>query len=328
MRQIRIARRTALMAGLAATALPLRSALAAYPDHPIEWIVAYAAGGGSDTLARILAEAMAPKLGQSIVIQNRPGGATNIGASAAAKAEPDGYTLFTADNGTLIFNPALFKKLPYDPEADFRPIGLMARFPLVLAVKLDSVSTNAKGLIDRARAEPGAVEYASAGVGSPHHLTMERLARETGVQFTHVPYKGAAPALNDLVGGHVEVMVVDLTSGSSHLQAGTIRPLALFSAVRRDDLPDVPTVQEALGLANFESYAWQGLVVPKATPDPVAEVLTASLAAALREESVLARMRDLGLEPLTGGPDEFQALLEAERAVWVPLIQSLGITLD
>ena len=145
MRQIRISRRTALMAGLAATALPLRSALAAYPDHPIDWIVAYAAGGGSDTLARILAEAMAPKLGQSIVIQNRPGGATNIGAGAAAKADPDGYTLFTADNGTLVFNPALFKKLPYDPEADFRPVGLMARFPLVLAVKLDSVVDQRQG---------------------------------------------------------------------------------------------------------------------------------------------------------------------------------------
>jgi tripartite-type tricarboxylate transporter receptor subunit TctC len=328
MSQFRISRRMALLAGLGATVLPLRAALAAYPDRSIEWIVAYAAGGGSDTLARILAEAMGPKLGQPIVIQNRSGGATNIGAAAAAKADPDGYTVFTADNGTLVFNPALFKKLPYDPEADFRPVGLMARFPLVLAVKLDSVSTSARDLVDRARAEPGAVEYASAGVGSPHHLTMERLAREAGVQFTHVPYKGAAPALNDLVGGHVEAMVVDFTSGASHLRAGSIRPFAVCSTARLDSLPDVPTVQEALGLADFESYAWQGMVVPKATPDPVVELLTANLAAALREDSVDRRMRDIGLEPLTGGPDAFQALLEAERAVWVPLIQSLGITLD
>jgi tripartite-type tricarboxylate transporter receptor subunit TctC len=325
-----LSRRAALAAGLmATTALPLRVArAAAYPDGPVTWIVAYAAGGGTDTLARILGEAMAPTLGQPVVIENRPGGATNIGAGIAAKAEPDGQTVFSADNGTLVFNPALFKKLPYDPEQDFRPVGLMARFPLVLAVRKDSVSTSARDFVDRARAEPGTIDYASPGVGSPHHLTMERLAREAGVQFTHVPYKGSAPALNDLVGGHVESMVVDYPSGAPHLKAGSIRPLAVCSAARLDSLPDTPTVQEALGLKNFEAFAWQGLVVPKATPDPIVERLSTELAAALRQEPVLARMREIGLEPLTGGPDEFRALLETERAVWVPLIQSLGITLD
>src|SRR5688500_797476 len=139
MTEIRVARRAALSLGVAAAALPLRRSLGAYPEGPITWIVAYAAGGGTDTLARLLAEVMAPKLGQSVVIENRPGGATNIGAQAVAKAAPDGRTLFTADNGTLVFNPALFKRLPYDPQADFRPVGLMARFPLVLAVKKDSV---------------------------------------------------------------------------------------------------------------------------------------------------------------------------------------------
>jgi tripartite-type tricarboxylate transporter receptor subunit TctC len=329
MGNIRISRRAALVTGLVATtALPLRAALAAYPDGPITWIVAYAAGGGTDTLARILSEAMSPKLGQPIVIENRPGGATNIGAGAAAKADPNGRTLFTADNGTLVFNPALFKKLSYDPERDFRPVGLMARFPLVLAVKKDSVSTSARDLIDRARAEPEAIDYASPGVGSPHHLAMARLAREAGVQLTHAPYKGAAPALNDLVGGHVEAMVVDYPSAASHLQAGSIRPLAVCSAARLGSLPDVPTVQEALGLGGFEAYAWQGLVVPKATPDPLVERLSAELAAALQQEAVLARMRQIGLEPLTGDPADMQRLIEAERAVWVPLIQSLGITLD
>ena len=328
MNDIRISRRAALAAGLVATVLPLRRALAAYPEGPITWIVAYAAGGGSDTLARVLGEAMAPELGQPILIENRPGGATNIGAAAAAKADPDGHTLFTADNGTLVFNPALFKELPYDPERDFRPVGLMARFPLFLVVTKDSTSTTARDLIDRARADPGTINYASPGVGSPHHLAMERLSREAGVRFSHIPYKGAAPALNDLVGGHVESMVLDSVSGAGQLGTGSIRPLAVFSATRFAGLPDVPTVQEALGLTNFEAYAWQGLVVPKATPDPVVERLSAVLAAALHQESVIARMRDIGLEPLTGGPNEFRALLEAERAVWVPLIKSLGITLD
>jgi tripartite-type tricarboxylate transporter receptor subunit TctC len=329
MNDIRLSRRAGLAAGLvAATALPFRPARAAYPEGPVTWIVAYAAGGGTDTLARLLGEAMAPKLGQPVVIENRPGGATNIGAGVAAKADPDGRTVFTADNGTLVFNPALFRKLPYDPERDFRPVGLMARFPLVLAVWKASVSTSARDFVDRARAEPGAIDYASPGVGSPHHLTMERLAREAGVQFTHIPYKGAAPALNDLVGGHVESMVVDYPSAASHLQAGTIRPLAVCSAARLGGLPEVPTVQEALGLDGFEAYAWQGLVVPQATPDPVVERLSSALAAALHEERVLARMREIGLEPLAGGPADMQRLIEAERALWVPLIRSLGITLD
>ena len=162
MNDIRLSRRAGLAAGLvAATALPFRPARAAYPEGPVTWIVAYAAGGGTDTLARLLGEAMSPALGQPIVIENRPGGATNIGASAAAKAAPDGETVFTADNGTLVFNPALFKKLPYDPQADFRPVGLMARFPLVLAVKKESASTTAKDLVERARSEPGRIDYAS-----------------------------------------------------------------------------------------------------------------------------------------------------------------------
>jgi tripartite-type tricarboxylate transporter receptor subunit TctC len=328
MNRTHLSRRTALAAGFAAAALPLRQAHAAYPDRPLTWIVAYAAGGGSDTLARILAERMAPDLAQQLVIENKPGGATNIGASAAAKAEPDGYTVLTADNGTLVFNPALFNKLPYDPGKDFRSVGLMARFPLVLAVRLDSESTDAKGLVERARAAPGTIDYASPGVGSPHHLTMARLARESGIELNHVPYKGAAPALNDLVGGHIEVMIVDYPSGSGQIRASKIRPLAVCSATRLSALPDVPTVQEALSLAGFEAYAWQGLVVPAATPDPEVERLSAVLAAAVADPKVTARLEEIGLEPLKGGPAEMQSLIESERAIWVPLIRDLGITLD
>jgi len=322
-----LSRRTAL-AALIASALPIRVALAAYPDRPITWIVAYAAGGGSDTLARLLAEAMGPVLGQPFVIENKPGGATNIGAAAAAQAEPDGYTVFTADNGTLVFNPALFSKLPYDPAKDFRPVGLMARFPLLLAVRLDSPVTDVAGLIERARAEPGSIDYASPGIGSPHHLAMARLARETGVEMNHVPYKGAAPALNDLVGGHIELLVVDYPSAAGQIGAGKIRPLAATTAERIVQLPDLPTIREALGLAGYEASAWQGLVVPAATPDPVIAQLSAALAAGLKDPKVSRRMEEIGLQPLGGGPAEMQALIDAERTVWVPLIKGLGITLD
>jgi tripartite-type tricarboxylate transporter receptor subunit TctC len=327
---VRIPRRAVLAAaGLGAAILPLRRASAQqYPDRPIKWIVAYAAGGGTDTLARILGAAMSPKLGQPVVIENRPGAATNIGAEATAKSAPDGYTVFSADNGTLVFNPALFRKLPYDPARDFRPIGLMARFPLVLTVKQDSAFGDARQLVEAAKARPGRIDYGSPGVGSPHHLTVERLSKEAGARFNHVPYRGAAPALNDLLAGNFEAMVVDLPSGAEHLRSGRIKPLAICSAARHPDLPDLPTIREALRLQGFEAYAWQGLVVPARTPDVVAGRLTAELAAALRDRSVTDKMRGIGLEPLGGGPDEFKALIEAERAVWEPLIKERGIALD
>ena len=331
MTQNSIPRRAAVAAGLAAAAVvaaPFRRALAAYPDRPVRWIVAYAAGGGTDTLARILGGNLSPRLGQPVVVENRPGGATNIGAEAAARAAPDGHTVFSADNGTLVFNPALFRKLPYDPERDFRPIGLMARFPLVLTAKQTSAFNGARDFIEGAKARPGQIDYGSPGIGSPHHLAMERLAKETGTRLNHVPYRGAAPALNDLLAGTIEAMVLDLASGGGHLRSGRVKPLALCSLTRHPDLPDVPTVQEALGLRNFEASAWQTLMVPARTPDAVAARLTAELAAALREEAVVERIRAIGLEPLTGGPEEAAKLIEAERAVWVPLIRERGITLE
>ena len=330
MQHVRIPRRAALAAaGLGAAILPLRRASAQqYPDRPIKWIVAYAAGGGTDTLARILGAAVSPKLGQPVVIENRPGAATNIGAEATAKSAPDGYTVFSADNGTLVFNPALFRRLPYDPERDFRQIGLMARFPLVLTAKQNSTFKAAPDLVEGAKAKPGQVDYGSPGVGSPHHLTVERLSKEAGVRFNHVPYRGAAPALNDLLAGTLETMVIDLPSGAEHLRSGRIKPLAICSATRHPDLPDVPTIQESLGLRGFEAYAWQGLVVPARTPDAIADRLTTELAAALRDRAVTDRMRGIGLEPLSGGPEEFKTLIEAERAVWVPLIKERGITLE
>jgi tripartite-type tricarboxylate transporter receptor subunit TctC len=327
---IRIPRRVALAAAGLAFLAPLRGGARAqqYPDRTVKWIVPYAAGGGSDVLARLVGAGLSNRLGQPVVIDNRPGGATNIGAEAAVKSAPDGYTVFTADNGTLVFNPALFRRLPYDVDRDFRPVGLLARFHLVLSVTRGSGIRSARDLLDRAKAEPGSISYGSAGSGSPHHLTMARLARETGAELTHVPYRGSAPALNDLLAGSVEAMVVDHAAGGEHLRSGRVRPLAVCSAAPVEGLPGVPTVQEALGLRGFEAYAWQGLVLPKRTPDPVAARLSSELSAVLRDEATAARMRELGVEPLPGGPGEFQALLEAERAVWVPLIRDLGITLD
>ena len=322
-----ISRRLALAGGLAAL-LPARTALAAYPERTIRWLVGYPAGGGTDILARLIGGVMQPRLGQTILIENRPGAATNVAADAAAKSAPDGYTLFTAGIETLVYNPALYRTRPFDPERDFRPIGLMARFHLVLTVKKDSTAKSARDLVERAKAEPGRIDYGSPGPGSPHRLAMERLAREAGVRFNHVPYRGMAPVITDLLGGTIEAGIVDYAAGGDLLRSGTLRPLAICSAKRLDSLPDVPTVQEALGLSGFEAYAWQGLVVPTGTPDALASRLTDELGVALAQEPVRNRMREIGLEVLTGGPEEFKALIAAERAVWVPLIRDLGITLE
>ena len=321
-----VTRRVALAATLAA--LPAASRAQWSPERPLRWIVGYPAGGGTDVLARLLAAAMAPRLGQPIVVGNRPGAATNIGAEAAARAEPDGHTVFTAGNETLVFNPALYRNLPFDVDRDLRPLGLMARFHLVVAVRTASPATTLRALLDRAKAEPGRVDYGSPGVGSPHHLAMERLARDVGVKLNHVPYRGMAPVLNDLMAGTVEAAVVDVAAGGEALRSGRIRPLAVCSPARHPTLPEVPTVAEAAGLAGFEAYAWQGLTAPARTPDAAATRLSAALAKTLAEAPVQARMQEIGLEPLPGGPAEYRALIEADRAIYWPLIRTLGLTLD
>jgi tripartite-type tricarboxylate transporter receptor subunit TctC len=323
-----LGRRQMGLAALAAGLVPM-AARAAYPEALVKWIVAYPAGGGTDTLARVLGATLSRGLGQPVVIDNRPGAATNIGADAAAHAAPDGLTLFSADNGTLVFNPALFAKLSYNPEKDFRPVGLMGRFPLVLAVKQDSAIRDAAGLLAAARKAPGTIDYGSPGVGSPHHLTMERLARETKIQLNHIPYRGMAPAMNDLLAGRFEAVILDIPSGGEYLKGGRgARAVAVCGGARHPDLPDIPTVEEAFGLRGFQAAAWQGLVVPARTPDAVVQRLTADLARALADDTVRGRLRATGIEPLEGGPDQFQALLAAEREVWVPLIRDLGIVLD
>lgn len=322
--------RRAAMAGLAAAGLlPATAARAQqYPTRPVRWIVGYPAGGGTDVLARLLGSAMSPALGQQMVIENRPGAATNLAAGETARSEPDGHTVFTAGIETLVYNPALYKKLPFDPDKDFRPVGLTARFHLLLTVKKDSALTSARDLIARAKASPGTLNYGSPGLGSPHHLAMERLLKETGARLTHVPYRGMAPVINDMLAGVMEVGFVDFAAGRSVLSEGTLRPIAVASATRLPALPNVPTVIEALGLDRFEAYAWQGVVVPARTPDPVVARLAEVMAGALKQDQVRQRMVEIGLDPLTGGPAEFNALMKADRDVWWPIIQSLGITLE
>ncbi len=328
----RCSRRTVLAGGLALAAAPRPGAAqnsGAWPDWPIRWVVGYPAGGGTDVLARLVGAAMTESLGQPVVVENRPGAATNVAAEYVAHSAPDGYTVFTAGNETLVFNPALYRNLSFNVDRDLRPIGLMARFQLVLAVRQGSNATTARALIERAKAEPGRIDYGSPGIGSPHHLAMERLARDAGgAKLNHIPYRGMAPVLNDLMAGTVEAAIVDMAAGAETLRSGRVRPLAVCSDQRLSGLPDVPTVDEALGLKGFTAYAWQGLTAPSRTPDPIVARLTRELASAVARPAVQARMREIGLEPLTGGPAEYSALIQSERAIWVPLIHALGLKLD
>ena len=200
---------------------------------------------------------MTARIGVPVVIENRPGAATNLAAEAAANAAPDGYTVFTAGNETLVFNPALYRRLPFDPDNALRPLGLIARFHLVLCAKPQGVVASAAGFVEHARARAGAMDYGSPGIGSPHHLAMERLARELGVKLNHVPYRGMAPVMNDLVAGTVETAVLDMAAGAEVIRSGRVRPLVLLSPAS-PAIPDVPTAAEAYGLPGFAAYAWQG----------------------------------------------------------------------
>jgi tripartite-type tricarboxylate transporter receptor subunit TctC len=321
--------RRSFLAATGASALAVASpALAAYPDRPIKWIVPYAAGGGADIIARLVGSAMSAKLGQAIVIENRPGASTNIGADAVAKAPPDGYTLLTADNGTLVNNTALFAKLPFDPDRDLRPVGLLARFHLVLTASRSSPISSAQDFAARAKNTADGLNFGSPGVGSPHHLTMARLTRDLGLRLTHVPYRGMSPMIADLLSGSVETGMVDYAAGGELMRSGQVRPLAVCSPKRLAALPDVPTIDEAFGRSAFEAYAWQGLMTTGKASDEVAGILGQAHAAALGDAALRARMNELGVEPLTGGPSEFAQLIQAERKLWVPLIRELGLNLN
>jgi tripartite-type tricarboxylate transporter receptor subunit TctC len=323
-------RRTLLAAGAAAAAAgiaPLARAQQSYPDQLIKWIVPYPAGGGTDVIARTLAEAMRGPLGQQIVIDNRPGASTNIGADLVAKSRPDGYTIMSADNAVLAFNEFLFSKLPFNPERDFSYIGAIGRFPLALVVHPDFPARDLKAFLAYVRANPGKVNYASPGNGSPHHLAMEMFKNRTGTFITHIPYRGAAPAMSDVMGGQVPCMFLDLASGLQIMQSGKVRALAIGSAQRSRLLPDVPTLAEA-GVRDSEVFAFQGVLGPAGLPPAVVARLNGELNKAFGTAAVQKRFADIGMEALAGTPEQFHQLARAEARRWGPVIKATGVRLD
>ncbi len=316
-------RRSMALLALAATAASAQN----FPTRPIEWVVPYPAGGGSDVVARSLAEAMGSALGQPIVINNKPGAATNIGADYVAHAKPDGYTVLTGDTATLAANPALYTKLSYSAEKDLAPIGLLARFPMILVVNPAIPVKNLAEFTAWAKTQKSGVSYATPGAGSPHHLATELFRGKTGLNLVHVPYRGAAPAVQDVTGGQLPFMFVDTASGMAFINAGRLRPIGIASPKRVKNFETIPTLDEQ-GLKGFEAYAWQGLVAPAGTPADVIGKLNKTLVDALNSTSVKARFQVLGLEPTPSTPAQMATYAKAEREKWAQVIRASGIKLD
>ncbi|MGE0798382.1 MAG: Bug family tripartite tricarboxylate transporter substrate binding protein [Lautropia sp.] len=296
-----------------------------YPAKSIRWIVPYPAGGGSDFLARNIGQALSARIGHQVVVDNKPGGNTAIGASETARAPADGYTVLSADNGTLVFNSALYKQLAYDPKA-LAPVSLMGRFPMILVVGPAMPAKDAKDFLARAKAVQGGINYASAGAGSPHHLAMELLKVAAGLEMTHAAYKGAAPALADVAGGQIPAMMVDLAAGAGFIKGGKVRALAVANATRLPQLPDVPTFAE-IGV-NVEAAALVGMVAPAATPPDVIAALNKLVVASVNDPAVHQKLVEFGIEPVGSSPAEFAALLQTEIPRWHKLIREQKITLD
>ena len=299
-----------------------------YPAKPLRLIVPYPAGGGTDFFARAVGAQLSQQLGQPVVVENRPGAATIIGAEAVAKSAPDGYTLLLGDTATFAVNPSLYKKLPYDPGKDLAPITMTGRFALLLVVNPAKLkTTSVKELVEEAKKAPGKYDYASPGPGSPHHLAMEMFKQRTDTQLTHVPYKGAGPAIQDLLGGQIPLMFLDLAAGAPQIKAGKIRALAVASDKRIAALPDLPTVAES-GFAGFEAWAWQALAVPIGTPREIVARLNAEFRKAVGVPELRQKLIDAGIDPLQSSPEDASAYIRSEALKWSKVISDGRISVE
>jgi tripartite-type tricarboxylate transporter receptor subunit TctC len=299
-----------------------------YPTKPIRLVVPYPAGGATDFFARAVFPKMGDNLGQPIVVENRPGAGTAIGASEVAKSAPDGHTLLLGDAGTYAFNPTLYKKLSYDPVRDFSPVSLTGRFALILVVNATTIKANSlKEFVDVAKSQSGKIDYAAPGPGSPIHLAMDLFKQRAAITMTPIPYKGSADAMNDLISGRIGTMFLDIASGLPQIRSGKVKALAVASEKRVGALPDLPTIGEA-GYPGFEAWAWQGFVAPVGTPPAVISRLNVEFAKVMAEPAIRQRLAESGFEPQTSSPAEFAAHMKSEIGKWAKVIRDSNITLD
>jgi tripartite-type tricarboxylate transporter receptor subunit TctC len=319
--------RIARIAAVLSLALSGAAAAQDYPTRPITLVVPYAAGGGNDVMARIVAEKMSKSLGQQIVIENKGGAGGSIATRQVARAAPDGYTLGLGGTGTLAINPTLYPNVGYDPRRDFAPVGLIATSALVVLVHPDVAAKSIAELIALAKREPGRLNYASAGSGSGIHLGSELLAQMAGIKLTHIPYKGSSPALTDLIGGHVAIYLSSLPPAIALVREGKVRALAVTGPARSPIFPDLPTVAEA-ALPGYEAVLHYGIVAPAGTPQPIIGKLNAAMRAALAEPDVRERIVADGAEPLPTTPAEYAADIDREETKWSAIVRMSGAKVE
>ena len=298
-----------------------------YPSHAVRIVVPFPAGGSNDIIARILAQKLSARTGQQFVVENRGGAGGNIGADAVAKSSPDGYTLLVTAPPPLTTNAALYKSLPFDPARDFAPVALLASVPIVLMVNPSLPVKNVQELVALAKAQPGKLNFGSSGIGATNHLAGELLKRMTGIDIVHVPYKGAAPAMNDLIAGHIPMMFDNMPAVLPQVQGGSVRAIAVAGAQRAPALPDVPTVAEQ-GVAGFEAFAWFGMVAPASTPASVLGTLQREVGTILKMPDVQKRFAELGADPGTVVGADFGKFLAEDSAKWTKIIQASGATAE
>jgi tripartite-type tricarboxylate transporter receptor subunit TctC len=324
---VRRARRAALtsaLSALAATALPARAQ--AYPERPVRFIVPFPPGGPVDTVARIVGQKLAEQWGQPVLVENRAGAGGIVGAEAALRAGNDGYAVFVCSIHHTVL-PSLYPKLSYDIERDFEPVAFGARFPIVLAAHPSVPAQSVRELIALAKQQPGKLSYGSSGNGGGTHLAGELFNVQAGTQMLHVPYRGSAPAVADLLGGTVQLMFADAVSVMPHLRSGRLRALGVANAERTEMLPGVPTVSES-GLPGYAAYSWTGFVVPAGTPKPASARLAQEIARVVANADIQRRMLDAGAEARPMGPAEFGAFMRAELAQWSRVVKAADIRPD
>jgi tripartite-type tricarboxylate transporter receptor subunit TctC len=314
----------ALLAGLCSlSAAGQAFAADGFPSSTVKIIVPNPAGGTADALPRIIADALTGVWQQPVVVENRAGAAGNVGAESFSRARPDGYTLLASPPTTLAINQSLYKKLNYDP-TKFKPITVLARSPNVLIVSPKLGVSTVQELIEKARANPGGIAYGSQGIGATSHLTTALFETMAGVKFNHVPYRGTAPAMNDLLGGHILFMFDNLSSSLPQHQSGALKIIAVCMPERSPHLPDVPTMSEA-GLPGFTSFAWFGLMAPPETPDDVVAKINKDVVGVLRSEDVRRKFLAQGAEPIGNTPQEMASFLDRERALWAGVIEKANL---
>lgn len=312
---------------LAATLLSANVFAQEYPNRPLRLVIPYPPGGSTDLIGRAVANKLTEYLGQSVLVDNRPGANTIIGTEIASKATPDGYTLAFATMNSMVLNAASYKKLPYDPIKDFVPIALTGRFVMLLVVASGFPAQTTAELIAQAKAKPGQIPFASPGQASAHHLAMAQFMQQAGIDMVHVPFKGAGPAMQELLAVRVPVMFLDYSTAQEMLRAGRLRAIATATSERFAPLPAVPTLREA-GFDIADTAAWQGLAAPAGTPPAIIRRLNAEVVRALAEPATRQRLLDAGIDPISGPSEQFAAYIRSEVGRWAGVIDKAGIKVE